>query len=149
MKRTENVELTVMCLVRRGDEYLLQDRVKKDYRGFTLPGGHVEPGESIVDAVVREMKEETGLTIRNPKLCGVKQFPIEGGRYLVFLFTADEFGGEVSSSEEGNMHWVCRKDLGKVNLVEDFNELLQVMTEDSLNEFQYVPEENQWKIVLK
>lgn len=149
MKRTENVELTVMCLVRRGDEYLLQDRVKKDYRGFTLPGGHVEPGESIVDAVVREMKEETGLTIRNPKLCGVKQFPIEGGRYLVFLFTADEFGGEVSSSEEGSMHWVCRKDLGKVNLVEDFNELLQVMTEDSLNEFQYVPEENQWKIVLK
>lgn len=72
-----------------------------------------------------------------------------GGRYLVFLFTADEFGGEVSSSEEGSMHWVCRKDLGKVNLVEDFNELLQVMTEDSLNEFQYVPEENQWKIVLK
>ncbi len=149
MKRTENVELTVMCLIRNGEEYLLQDRIKKDYRGFTLPGGHVEPGESIVEAAVREMKEETGLTIRDPKLCGVKQFPIEGGRYLVFLFTADEFSGEVCSSEEGSMHWVRKEDLAKVNLVNDFRELLLVMTEDRLNEFQYVPEEGQWKIVLR
>ena len=59
MKRTEDVELTVLCLIRRNDEYLLQDRIKKDWRGFTLPGGHVEPGESIVDAVIREMQEDT------------------------------------------------------------------------------------------
>ena len=122
MKRTEDVELTVLCLIRRDNEYLLQDRIKKDWRGFTLPGGHVEPGESIVDAVVREMQEETGLTMENPKLCGVKQFPISGengesGRYLVFLFVADKFSGEVVSSEEGAMHWVKKEDLGKVNLV--------------------------------
>lgn len=55
MSRTETVELTVLCLIRKDDEYLLQDRIKKDWRGFTLPGGHVEPSESIVDAVVREM----------------------------------------------------------------------------------------------
>jgi len=59
-----------------------------------------ESGESIVDAVIREMKEETGLTIQNPKLCGIKQFPIEGGRYLVFLFRANRFTGEVVSSDE-------------------------------------------------
>lgn len=41
------------------------------------------------DAVVREMKEETGLIIKTPRLCGIKQFPIEGGRYLVFLFETD------------------------------------------------------------
>jgi len=65
MTRTENVELTVLCLVHNEDAYLLQDRVKEDWKGYTLPGGHIEIGESIVDAVVREMKEETGLTILN------------------------------------------------------------------------------------
>ncbi|MBR6536463.1 MAG: 8-oxo-dGTP diphosphatase [Lachnospiraceae bacterium] len=154
MKRTETVELTVLCLIRRGDEYLLQDRVKKDWKGFTLPGGHVEPGESIVDAVVREMKEETGLTVKNPKLCGVKQFPISGesgenGRYLVFLFVADKFSGEIVSSEEGAMHWVKKEDLPKVNLVNDFKELLEVMLDESLSEFQYVVEEAKWKVVQK
>ncbi len=111
MSRTENVELTVLCLIHNEEHYLLQDRVKKDWKGYTLPGGHIESGESIVDAVIREMKEETGLTIQNPKLCGVKQFPIEGGRYIVFLFTADKYSGELISSEEGAMHWINKDEL--------------------------------------
>ena len=86
MSKTENVELTVLCLIEDGDKILLQNRVKKDWRGYALPGGHVEPGESFVDAVIREMKEETGLTILNPRLVGVKQFPLENGRYVVLLF---------------------------------------------------------------
>ena len=63
MSRTENVELTVLCLIENGDKILLQNRIKKDWQGYALPGGHVEPGESFVDAVIREMKEETSLTI--------------------------------------------------------------------------------------
>ena len=80
MCKTENVELTVLCLVTDGDRLLLQNRVKDDWQGYTLPGGHVEPGESFVDAVIREMKEETGLTVLRPRLVGVKQFPIPEGR---------------------------------------------------------------------
>ena len=154
MNRTENAELTVLCLIQKGNQYLLQDRVKKDWRGYTLPGGHIEIGESIVDAVIREMQEETGLTVLNPKLCGVKQFPknegnYEKGRYLVFLFYANEFTGEVVSSKEGKMHWVKKEDLSTVNTVSDFSELLQVMLDDELNEFQYVVEGNKWNIILK
>ena len=149
MSRTERVELTVLCLIRKDNQYLLQDRVKNDWRGYTLPGGHIEKEESIVDAVIREMKEETGLTILNPKLCGVKQFPIEDGRYIVFLFSADSFTGEVISSEEGNMHWIKKDELSKVNLANDFYELLQVIIDDNLNEFQYMIEDNEWKIILK
>ena len=149
MSRTETVELTTLCLIHKGNQYLLQDRVKKDWKGYTLPGGHVEPGESIVEATIREMQEETGLIIRNPKLCGVKQFPIEGGRYLVFLFETEDFEGELVSSEEGAMHWVNAEELDTVKTVSDLKELLQVMLDGNLSEFQYVIEDGKWKIVLR
>ncbi len=149
MDRTERAELTVLCLVRDGDMYLLQDRAKGDWTGFTLPGGHVEPGESIVDAVVREMKEETGLDVKSPKLCGVKHFPIDSGRYIVFLFTADDFTGELISSDEGKMYWCHKDELHKYNLVNDFMELVDVMLSDDLCEFQYVREDDRWRAIIK
>ena len=148
MDRTERVELTGLCMVYRGEEILLQNRVKKDWKGYTLPGGHVEEGESIVESIIREMKEETGLTIKNPKLCGIKQFPIEGGRYLVFLFKTDEFEGELHSSKEGKMEWIRRDAISSYPVVNDLEELLQVMEHDDLTEFQYIVENEEWKISL-
>ncbi|MBQ8396484.1 MAG: 8-oxo-dGTP diphosphatase [Oscillospiraceae bacterium] len=144
MKRTENAELTVLCLVYRDDEILLQNRIKKDWQGYTLPGGHVEQGESITEAVKREMKEETGLDIYEPKLCGVKQFPIDDGRYIVFLYKTDKFSGELISSDEGKMEWVKRSEIAKIETVSDFELMLRVFDEDSLSEFQYVIENGEW-----
>ena len=147
--RTERIELTTLCMVFRGDELLLQNRVKTDWRGYCFPGGHVEPGESIVDSVVREMKEETGLTVKNPRLCGIKQFPIDGGRYLVFFFKTDAFEGELISSEEGRMQWIHRKDLSKIHTVSDFMDMLKVFDRDDLTEFQYVVNDDDWNVILK
>ena len=48
LKRVETVELTNLCLIRRGNDILLQNRVKADWRGLALPGGHVEPGGILV-----------------------------------------------------------------------------------------------------
>ncbi|MCR5540290.1 MAG: 8-oxo-dGTP diphosphatase [Ruminococcus sp.] len=149
MRRTENAELTVLCLIEDGSRILLQDRVKADWKGYTLPGGHVEKGESFVDAVIREMKEETGLDIYEPKLVGVKQFPIDGGRYIVMLYKATKFSGEVVSSDEGRMEWVDYSRLPEINTVDDFEELLEVMNSDKLSEFRYIIEDGEWKALLK
>ena len=147
--RTERVELTVLCLVEDGNKILLQNRVKKDWQGYTLPGGHVERDESFVDAVIREMKEETGLDIKNPKLVGVKQFPIKCGRYVVFLFKTNEYSGTLASSDEGNVEWVEYDKLKDINTVDDFEDLLKVINSNNLSEFQYVVKDDIWKVVLK
>ena len=146
---TENVELTVLCLIQDRNKILLQNRVKEDWKGYTFPGGHVEAGESFVDAVVREMKEETGLTVTDPKLVGIKQFPIKNGRYIVLLFKATEFSGTVTSSDEGDMEWIDIDDLSKVNVVEDFFDLWRVLNDPDINEFQYTVEGDEWIVNLK
>lgn len=149
MSRTENVELTVLCLVEDGSRILLQNRVKKDWRGYALPGGHVEPGESFVDAVVREMKEETGLTVIEPRLVGVKQFPIENGRYVVLLFKVTEWTGSLNSSEEGHMEWIEYGRLSGIETVADLEQLLKVMNSPQLTEFQYLVSGEDWTVSIK
>ena len=149
LSRTENVELTVLCLIEDGDKILLQNREKKDWRGYTLPGGHVEPGESFVDAAIREMKEETGLSILSPRLVGVKQFPIKNGRYVVLLFKATQWSGELRSSEEGQMEWIKYSDLSTIKSVDDFDNLLKVMNTPELTEFQYLVSEDEWTVSIR
>lgn len=149
MQKTENVELTVLCLITDGKKMLLQNRVKRDWQGYTLPGGHVEPGESFVDAVKREMREETGLEIQHPRLVGVKQFPIKNGRYVVLLFKAEEFTGRVISSEEGKMEWITPEELPSLRTVDDFDALLRVMNDPELTEFQYLVDGDRWDAVIR
>ena len=146
--RTERVELTVLVLIENGNQILLQKRVKKDWRGYALPGGHVEVGESFVEAAIRDAKEETGLGIKNPRLVGVKQFPIPNGRYVVFLFKATEFAGELRSSEEGAVEWVEYERLSGLQTVDDFEDLLHVMNSDSLSEFKYTVDGEDWNVSL-
>lgn len=138
MDKSENAIITVLCLVYNGNKILLQNRVKEDWRGFTLPGGHVEKEESFVRAVIRELHEETGLTIYEPKLCGVKQFQTENDeRYIVLLFKTDKYSGTLTSSDEGEMMWIDRDTLDKYPLVNDFMELLKVFDSEDYSEFIY------------
>lgn len=91
-----------------------------------------------MQAVTREMREETGLTVHAPRLCGIKQFQTDADeRYIVLLFKTDRFSGTLRSSEEGEMVWVERDALDAYPLVEDFRELLSVFDRDDLTEFQY------------
>ncbi len=149
MGRTENVELTVLCLVEDGNKILLQNRIKNDWQGYTLPGGHVESGESFVDAVIREMKEETGLDIKNPRLVGVKQFPTKDGRYVVLLFRATEYSGTVVSSDEGQMEWVESNRVSEIKTVDDFEDLMRVINDPALSEFQYLVDGDTWTVSIK
>lgn len=138
MSREVAVELTNMCMVRDGDKVLVEDRVGHAWSGITFPGGHVEPGESIVSSVIREVKEETGLTIESPKLCGIKDWMREdGSRYIVLLFKAGRFSGELAPSKEGNVFWAERSELPHMNLARSMGETIEVLLDDDLSELYY------------
>lgn len=150
MAKTESAIFTVLVMVRDGQgNFLVQDRVDKSWPGICFPGGHVEPGESFTRAAIRETWEETGLTIQNPRLCGVKQFQTkENARYVVFFYQADRYSGELRASDEGEVFWVSRSDLPKYKLVEDFMDMVAVFETEELNEFYYCRKNGQWALEL-
>lgn len=135
MSRTENVTLTNMCMVKNKDQVLVLDRNDPVWPGLTFPGGHVEAHESFHDSVVREVKEETGLTISHPQLVGVKQFYDHNDeRYLVFFYIAEQFSGTVKKSDEGKLTWMSAKELKKQKLAYNFDHDLPVFFEQTISE---------------
>lgn len=135
MRRTEAVTLTNMCMVKNKEKILVIDRNDPVWPGLTFPGGHVEKHESFHDSVVREIKEETGLTIKNPKLAGVKQFyDHDDERYLVFFYIADEFSGELKASDEGSLKWMTKDELMNHKLAYNFDHDLPVYFDASISE---------------
>lgn len=131
MDRTSKVELTNLCIVKDGGKLL----VEKKNGGVIFPGGHIEPGESIRDSVIREMREETGLEIENPTLHGVKDWMFEpGSRYIVFLYTADKFHGTLRSSEEGEVCWMTREEFEESNVIWGMRDVLKICESETLSE---------------
>ncbi len=139
MHLPEQAFFTNMCMVcDQAGNILVQNRKSKDWPGLCFPGGHVEPGESFVESVIREVYEETGLTIKNPQLCGIKQFQTrEGARYVVLFYKTHRFSGELRSSEEGEVFWIPRSQLAQQELSTDFLDMVKVMESDDLSEFYY------------
>ena len=150
MARMEEVELTNMCMVCDGKGNVLVQNKKGDrtWHGWSFPGGHVEQGEFVTPSVIREVREETGLTIENPKLCGIKEFHKEqdGKRFIVFLYVASRFSGELRSSAEGDVFWYPLSELKRSKkLADGFSEMLPVFTSDEISEVFYT---NDWDTVF-
>ena len=147
MSRSEKAIFTNLCMVYDdAGNILVQDRKAQDWPGLCFPGGHVEPGESFVESVIREVWEETGLTIENPILCGTKQFQTDAGeRYVVLFYKTNRFSGQLRSSDEGAVFWIPRDTLANYRLSIDFEDMVHIMESDHLSEFYYYTENGSWK----
>lgn len=115
--------LATLCYLKRDGHTLMVHRVKKPndihagkWNGL---GGKFEAGETPEECVIREIFEESGLSIYNPKLCGLLIFPnFKGDDWYVFVFTASEFSGQLIDSPEGRLEWIEDGHLSSLNLWE-------------------------------
>ena len=151
MGKTETVIFTNMCMIRdREGNVLIQDRVDPDWPGVTFPGGHVEQGESFTDAVIREVFEETGLTVSCLELCGIKDWVWEDGiRYVVLLYKTGCFSGSVRSSKEGEVRWIPLETMTEQKLAEGMASMLKVFLQKDLSEQFFFLQNDSWIEVLK
>jgi len=118
------MQLATLCYVIDKSKTLMLHRIKKKediHEGkWNGLGGKFEPGESPEECVIREVKEESGLLIKNPTLHGFITFPMFDGKkdWYVFMFTANKFTGNLIDSKEGMLEWIPNNKLLELNLWE-------------------------------
>ena len=122
------------CIVDKKKTKILFIHHKK-LNKWLFVGGHIEENESLTDAVVREVHEETGLTIKNPVMCGIYDWiQEEGTRYFVFLYKANEFIGELSSSDEGKVEWIKKTDFLSQPLAHGMEAVFEIINNEQISE---------------
>ena len=107
-----SIVASTLCYLKKDGQTLMLHRIKKDrdihdgkWNGL---GGKMLPGETPEECVIREVREESGLAITAPQLRGVMTFPKfkDDEDWYVFLFTADQFSGDMIECDEGHLEWI-------------------------------------------
>ena len=132
------LELTNMVMIQdpATGKVVVQRRVKS-YRGIAFPGGHTEPGESIYHSAIREVWEETGLTVSSLTPCGmIDWFNNETqDHYFTFFYRTQEFTGTLlDGTEEGAVFWARLEDLETMDLSPNFKEYLPIFLGETYTE---------------
>ena len=133
------MKLTTLCYIEKDDKYLMLHRVKKENDcnkdKWIGVGGKFEEGESPEDCLLREVYEETGLTLTNYRFRGIVTFVSDEweGEYM-HLFTASEYEGELPENAmrdcvEGELVWVPKRELESLNLWEGDKIFLRLLQE--------------------
>lgn len=115
--------LTTLCYIERDGKYLMMHRTKKEKdinQGKWIGvGGHFEANESPDECLLREVKEETGLELMDFECRGIVTFlSAKGLTEYMFLYTSNDFAGQLTSCDEGELQWIEKEKLFDLELWE-------------------------------
>ena len=132
------MKLTTLCYIEKDDKYLMIHRIKKKHDvnkdKWIGIGGKFERGESPEDCILRETKEETGLTLTSYRLRGVLTFMYnedDAEMEYIFLYTADGFTGELADCNEGTLEWVKKEAVCGLNIWEGDKIFFRLLNENA------------------
>lgn len=135
MAKTEMVNM-VMVHDPATNRVVVQNRVQY-WCGAAFPGGHVEDGESIYESAIREVWEETGLTVTGLIPCGIMHWfnNRTGDRYMVWFYKTTQFTGELlPATEEGSVCWVELDRIRELKLAPNFDQYLEMFLDKGYSE---------------
>lgn len=129
------MELTTLCYIEKDESYLMLHRVSKKHDvnkdKWIGVGGHFEQGESPEDCLLREVEEETGLTLKSYRFRGILTFNFNDNESeYICLYTADEFEGELRDCDEGTLEWVPKSEIHNLNLWEGDKIFFDLLNQD-------------------
>ena len=126
--------LTTLCYIEKEDQYLMMHRIKKKDDGnhdkWIGIGGHFEFGESPEECLLREVQEETGLTLTSWRFRGLVTFVNGDWEEYMCLYTADEYAGEMTECTEGQLVWVDKAQISALNIWEGDKIFLQLLAQE-------------------
>lgn len=116
------MDYTVLCYLKKDNQYLfmLRNKEKNDLNEgkWIGIGGHIEPRETKEEALIREVKEETGFTIKSFSYRGEILFINNDYQEIMYIFTSDDFAGEMIECDEGELSWIDKDKILDLNLWE-------------------------------
>ncbi|MBQ9437262.1 MAG: 8-oxo-dGTP diphosphatase [Lachnospiraceae bacterium] len=128
-------EITTLCYLERDECYLMLHRIKKENdinKGKWIGiGGHIEGTETPGECLIRETMEETGLTLHSFRYRGIITFVYGDVLEYMFLFTSNDFSGDLKECDEGILQWVPIKDIPDLALWEGDRIFLKLLWENA------------------
>lgn len=131
------MKLTTLCYIEKDDSYLMLHRVKKEndenHDKWIGVGGKFEMGESPEECLLREVKEETGLTLTKYRFRGIVTFVSdEWSTEYMHLFTADEYEGTLRECDEGELVWVKKSEIENLKIWEGDRVFLRLLQQGNV-----------------
>lgn len=129
---------STVCYLKKDNKVLMIKFFKKWGNVYAPPGGKFEKGESPLDCIMREFKEETGLTLVKPKLQGISYWhdSFEG---IIFVYTAEDYEGkQIPISKEGDLEWIKIEELRNIKQFEQNEKFTSYLFKDELFEGKFL-----------
>lgn len=129
------MKVTTLCYIRDGRKWLLLHRTKKDQDEnagkWIGVGGKFEKGECPEECLLREVREETGLTLRSYRFRGIVTFVSDvWDEEIMFLYTSEDFGGSLTDCNEGELRWIDECELDSLPMWEGDNIFFKLIKEE-------------------